>query len=185
MIIKLLENDNERQKMYGLVYDEYIKQGYILPNESSKFEHYQGIFDRNPNTDVFLVYENNDITGTISFTRDSWTHSIPSVIDFPKETDEQRLLTSNLANTWRLVTKEEYRSNLSFITILLKEIIKRAIVLGVECTLASINPKHVGCYINLLNMEMIGFTKKSEGLQNAPSVLMRSFTRDIPQRWLK
>lgn len=183
MNIRLLETELEREAMYRMVHDEYVKAGYIDQQPDGRFVHYDGLFDRIPQTDIFLAYDDTgDLVGTNSLTRDN-DIGIHTAIDFPKETMRERLTDRNLASSWRIVTKADCRSGGGVVSALIKATVQRADNLGVETCLFTFNPRHMCRYHIALNMEMIGFAEHVEGLHNAPAVLMRVYTREIPARW--
>jgi len=185
MIIALLETDEQRQQMYRLVHDEYVRAGYICPRDDRKFIHHDGLWDRLPQTDVFLAYDDNgELIGTNSITRDN-DFGIHTSVDFPAETMSERFTGKNLASSWRIVTREDCRKSSGTVAALIRASVQRCADMGIETVLFTFNPKHMCRYHIALNMEMIGFSKTTEGLRHAPSVLMRVYMKDIPARWFR
>lgn len=182
MLIRLLETEIEREQMYRLVHDEYFKAGYIESREDGRFVHYQGILDRIPQTDVFLAYNDEDeLIGTNSLTRDS-DNGIHTRLDFPLQTMRERGTGKNLASSWRIVARSD--SGFSVVSNLIKATVRRAVAIGVETCLFTFHPRHYCQYQRGLNLELIGFNEHTDGLRNAPAVLMRIVKKDIPERWL-
>ncbi len=184
MWIRLLETDAEREQVFRLVHDEYVREGYIQPQSDSRFVHHCGLWDRIPFTDVFIAHDDNgDLIGTNSLTRDN-EYGIHTLVDFPKETMRERLTGKVLASSWRIVTRNDCKAASGLVSALIRATVQRAKAIGVETCLFTFNPKHMCRYHIALNMEMIGFSEVTEGI-HAPSVLMRVATKDVPDRWFK
>jgi hypothetical protein len=185
LIIRELYTDDEREQMYRLVHDEYVGAGYIDPRPDKRFVHYKGLWDNISQTVTHLAYDDiGDLIGTNSLTRDSDT-GIHTGIDFPKETMRERLTGKSLASSWRIVTRSDQRNSAGLICALIRATIQTMVTRGVETSLFTFNPKHMCRYHLALNMEMIGFNESTQGLHGAPAVLMRAYTKDYPERWLR
>lgn len=183
MEIKLVKTKEELHEVYKLTYQEFLKKGYIDENEDKEFIHFHGILDNIPQTSVFIALEDNKVVGTNSITMDS-ENGIHTMVDFPKTTMRERLTGKVLASSWRIVVDHNYKH-----TLVIKKLIKATIDLGLskgtETCLFTFNPKHAFIYQKLLNAEIVEFTESTIGFHNAPAVLMRLDTKNIPSWWFK
>lgn len=181
MLVKLLETDEEREDVYKLVYKEYLKAGYITPREDERFVHYAGLLDKIPQTDVFVVYDSDKLVGTNSLTRDS-ENGMHVCADFPLQVMRERNTGKSLVASWRIVVDSSHRDK-DTVRQLIRACLYRGVALGVETWLYSFHPKHALAYMRFLNAEVIGFSESTDGLHNAPALLLRGYTKDIPKWW--
>lgn len=90
-----------------------------------------------------------------------------------------------MGGAWRLVTRHGYADERKVVMILIGEVIRKAMEMGVEVGLCAMNPRHTHCYERLLHMRAVGYCKNMKGLKNAPGVCMRADIDKIPDCWKK
>lgn len=151
----ILTTQRELNDVYSLVYQEYLREGYISRNKEEKYLNYNGILDNIPQTHVLGVYNNCTLIGTVSLTVDG------------------------TAKLWRLVTNKSP----TVLSLLFREVCRLIKQFEIESTFQVINPKHVEFYKSIANMEVVGELEPIKELNNAPAVLMVMHTCKIPARW--
>ena len=68
---------------------------------------------------------------------------------------------------------------------LIQETLKSELEAGVATCLFTFNPRHENIYRKLLNMRTVARRENTQGLSNAPAVLMRLDREAVPERWLE
>lgn len=185
ILVKEVENAEEMEEVYRMVHDVYLERGYIEEQPGGKLIHYPHL-DGIPETTVIIAIANGKVVGTNSFTLDS-PEGLPGEKDFKEECDIIRLEGRILGACWRLGTGNIYRNEKKIILSLIEKTAEVACIdKGVETTLFTLNPRHEKIYKRLLNMKTVARRRESvAGLSNAPAVLMRLDTEDIPEMWFK
>lgn len=124
-----IATQTDMSNVYKLTYQSYLKEGYCKKNDKEELIHYPHL-DNIEETTVIVVYEDENIVGTISLTLDG-INKLYIDEDFPEETESVRQecfeKNKNLGCLWRLATITD-KNNKAIICLLFNktiEIIKR------------------------------------------------------------
>jgi len=153
MQVKLLDRQDELDSVHSLVYQDFLRKGYIDSNPYQKYIH------QSSSTFIFLAKEDDTLLGTLSLTINKY---------------------DNLANIWRLATLSPSHK---VILQLFKETIRTIYLNDVKFSFLAVNPKDEKFYKKVVNAEVIGTIGALQEFNNAPALLMVMKTDTIPKRW--
>ncbi|OAG27979.1 N-acyl amino acid synthase FeeM domain-containing protein [Thermodesulfatator autotrophicus] len=168
--VKFASKRKEFLNVFSLVYDRYLKSGYIKPNEKKLFyTPYQAL----PDSRVCFAYNPSDkrILSTATIVIDSEL-GLPSDSIYKKEIDNLRSKGRKLAEISCLAAKHDihYRNGIFSIFRL---IYRYACQKGVTDFIISIRPKHKKFYEEILLFKQIGQEKPHKSYFNTLVVLER------------
>jgi hypothetical protein len=161
----------ELQEVYRLTHDCYVGSGYAAPHPSGLLLHYP-YFDHLSETTVFIALVDGKIAGSISITLDG-PNGFSIENEFKAECDAIRAEGRRVAAAWRLVVNESLRDRM-IVMDLIRGAVEHVLKNEVGTVLLSINPKHESIYNRCMNMERVTRNSQTQGLSNAPAVLMRA-----------
>ena len=167
--------------VYRLTHDCFLERGYCRPRPDGRLIHYPEL-DCIPETTVLIAVIDGEVVGTTSFTLDG-----PSGLnvdhDFQLACEEIRAERRSLAASWRLATKNSFRSQNDVVMALIKATTGMLLDSGTQTCLFTFNPRHERIYQRLLNMRTVARSGNARGLTTAPSVLMRCDCETVPDRF--
>jgi hypothetical protein len=185
IIVRRARSEQELQATWRLAHDIYVLEGYIQHQPDGMYHHYD-MYDKLPDTAVFVAIDDGRLVGTISICNESYAGT-PFEKDFPdlaKEMKEGcRLTNKRLAYVYRLLTLPEYRNHLDMITMMLHGAISYGCRAKVHIAVVIINPKHVLFYKRILGFHQL--TVGHTAAANAPGVVMQADTRHLYFKWQK
>ncbi len=183
VIIRPILGEHELDRVYQLTYDAYVERGYCEEHPSRRLIHYPHL-DRIPETTVLVAVVDGKIVGT-----NSWTLDGPNGLhvdkDFHAETRVVRSEGRRLAASWRIATSSCFRAERKVVMALIQQTCQGIVAANVDTSIFTFNPRHERIYQRLLNMKTIATSAGTNGLRNAPAVLMRLDLKDLPERWLQ
>lgn len=157
------------QEAFDLIKSVYLLEGYSFSeNDFLKY---------NQSRILFLLYENEDLLGTISLIEDKTTLAVPLAALYDEELQRIRLEyvsiyeVANFAIDKRNTKDPIGKKFLLGSKLLLEEAYKEAKKRSVDMLVIAINPKHVPFY-KLLGFEEFGPIKLYP-LVNAPAVALK------------
>ena len=177
--IRPLQHLNELRVVYQMTHEAYVKAGYFSEDASRLLIHYP-YFDHIPETTIFVALLHGKIAGSVSVTLDG-INGFTVDEDFKSECEAIRLEGKPTATVWRLVVEDSLRTRRTIVLSLINEVVQWLLKAKVSTALFSVNPKHVNVYKRMLNMEVVAEKTNTEGLNNAPSVLLRGDPLKIPR----
>jgi len=181
VIIRPVANDAEMMMVHRLTHDCYVSKGYAPPQPNGRLVHYPE-FDSLPSTTVFVAIQHGEVVGSISMTVDG-PDGLTVDKDFKEECDGMRQAGRRLAVAWRLVMKHSVNPSRRILMALIKETAARATRLGADTWLFTVNPRHESVYQRLLKMYTVARKEGTQGLSNAPAVLLRADHESLPEAW--
>ena len=137
---------------YGLVHDVFVRQGYILPDESGLRIR---AFEAAPETATFVAKVEGEVVGVITLVSDSPDLGLPSDGPFGAELDALRGPGRKVCEVTNQVMTDSYRSS-SLTTELMRCAFAHALAVGCTDFIGTVSPSHVGFY------ELLGFEGISE-----------------------
>jgi hypothetical protein len=167
--IKIAENLDEHQQAFRLVYQEYVKSGYI-PNPKPNGEIFS-IFNLFPETAVFIVKSYQTVISTLSQFYDSKSFGLPMDSLYHEELSELRKKGRRIAEIGALATQGDYRWQNLFM-YLCQIMYWFARYQRVNDLCITVNPKHVRFYKTIFLFEEFGPEKEYPKVA-APAVLLR------------
>jgi hypothetical protein len=170
-IVRPIRNTSELQEVYRLTHDCYVNSGYCKPHPTGMVVHYAP-YDHIAETTILVALLDGQIVGSVSITVDG-----PSGFtvdeDFNDECIAIRQEGKPVAVVWRLVVKKSEQPSRMVVVSLINEVVSRLRRFEINTALFSVNPKHENVYRRLLNMSVVARKSGSNGLENAPAVLLR------------
>jgi hypothetical protein len=177
-VVRPIQNLRELHQVYKLTHDNYVNLGYCDPHPSRMLIHYP-TFDHLPETTILVALDHGRIIGSVSVTRDG-----PSGFtidqDFPGAISKIREEGKPCASVWRMVVEESMKTRRAVVIRLMSELFHRMIDSQISNVLFAVNPKHVDVYQRMLQMNVVEKKLNSEGLNNAPAVLLRGNPNFLP-----
>jgi hypothetical protein len=157
----------ELSEAYRLVYDNFVKLGYILPN-SNKMR--LRLFEAMPDTATFVAKNNGKIIGVTSVVIDSADLGLPADKAFSPEIDMLRWEGRKICEGTNWIITPEFRRT-SVMTELMRCCFAYAIANGCTDLIADITPSHKSFY-ELMAFKMIGSERSSSSELDDPVVLV-------------
>jgi hypothetical protein len=157
------------QEAFDLIKSVYLLEGYSFSED--EFLKY------NQSRTLFLLYENENLLGTISLIEDKTTLAVPLALLYNEELQHIRLdylsiyEVANFAIDKRNTTDPMSKKFLLGSKLLLEEAYKEAKKLSADLLVIAINPKHIPFY-KLIGFEEFGPIKLYP-LVNAPAVALK------------
>lgn len=174
--IRPIRNAQELDAVYRLTHDNYVELGYAQPQPDGRLIHYPQ-FDHIAETMILVAVSEGQIIGSISVTIDG-PRGLPEDIDFRPECNRLRKEGHIVGAVWRLITHKSHRTNFRLVLKMMEEMMFKQIMAGTTSLVFVVNPRHQGAYHKLFKAKSVYSKVGTEGLSNAPGVLMRI---DLPE----
>ena len=152
---------------YRLVYDNFLKLGYILPNSSSMRIR---LFEAMPETATFVAKANGKIVGVTSVVIDTPELGLPADKAFKPEIDNLRRKGRIICEGTNWIITPEYRRT-PVMTELMRCCFAHAVANHCTDLLADITPTHKSFY-ELMDFKTIGSERSSSPDLDDPVVLV-------------
>lgn len=174
----------ERMAAYRLVYDHYMKAGFI---QSNPFRFRVTRHHLLPNTQVFLAFRDKKPICTVSLIADS-PLGLPMESIYHEEVAQSRdqgLYVGEVSALAGCTT--DFRSFLPIFVQLTRLMAQYARKQGMHQFLIAVHPKHAGFYERFMGFEQIGPVRDYPCVRNAPAVAccldFERIDRDRPKCW--
>jgi hypothetical protein len=174
----------ERLAAYRLVYDHYMKAGFI---QSNPFRFRVTRHHLLPTTQVFLALRDEEPICTVSLIADT-SLGLPMESIYHEEVAQSRdngLYVGEVSALAGCTT--DFRSFLPIFVQLTRLMAQYARKQGMHQFLIAVHPKHAGFYERFMGFEEIGPVREYPCVQNAPAVAccldFERIDRDRPKCW--
>ena len=174
----------DRMSAYRLVYEHYVKAGFIPPNPfRSRVSSYHLL----PATQVFLAVQNDQPICTVSLIADG-SAGLPMESIYHEEVAASRKKGLFVGEVSALAgCTSDFRSFLTIFVQLTRLMAQYARRQGMHQFLIAVHPKHAGFYERFMGFERIGPVREYPFVQNAPAVAccldFERIDRDRPKCW--
>lgn len=180
--IRPVRHSRELDEVHRITHDAYVERGYCAPRPCGKLVHYPAL-ERIPETAVLVALQSKTVMGTVSITLDG-ERGLNVDHDFRGPVQAVREEGRALGAVWRLATRRSLRGERRVVLGLIRAAVRQAFeVLELQSFLIVVNPRHESAYRRLLDMQVVARSRGTEGLENAPGVLMRCDLERCPARW--
>ena len=168
--IKVANTLEEREAVFNLAYQVYLKKGYIKENEN---EWLIQSYDTNSETIILIVQDRQkNIAGTITLVFDG-DSKLPAEKIYNNELKLLRSSGKKMVEISRLVISHEHRNSKEILVLLFNYLaIITHHVKNYHGIITQVNPRHKTYYKSLLRFDEIGGEKPCPIVQNAPAVLL-------------
>lgn len=184
VIVRPVRSGAELEEVYRITHDAFLERGYCSPQPNGQLIHYPKL-ENIPETTVLVALQEGQVMGTVSLTLDG-PHGLHVDTDFKATVDQVRAEGIKVGAAWRIATRHALRGERQVVMALIGEVVSYAFeVFDLDTFLCTFNPRHERIYGRLLGMRTIARNEVSEGLENAPAVLMRCDRANVPEKWLK
>jgi hypothetical protein len=180
VVVRPIADGTELDEVHRLTHDAYASKGYIDSNTDGRLIHYPQL-DHIPQTTVLVAVKNGIIVGTNSITLDG-PAGLPCEKDFLLQIMRERMAGSALCCSWRIITHPDVRDTFTVLYALIKETCKNIIQQKMNVCLMASHPNDALIYLKMLNAQVIGFSKDTTGLHNAPALLVRGDANSLPKQ---
>ncbi len=182
--VRTVRDDVELDVVYRMAHEAYLHQGYCAPTAPKRLNLYPSL-DGIEETRVWVLDFKGTIQASVSVTQDG-PKGLPMECGFGGLYAGVRLERRRLGAVWRMVKCSAAGAlpnpGLIMVTTALTDAFCNR---NLETFFCSVHPKHESFYRRVLKMRRVGFSRDSEGLQNAPAVLMRCDIESLPEKWLR
>lgn len=177
-IIKWAETTDELEKAFQLVYEEYLKLGYIQePNHSKIFFNIHNLL---PNSATLVMKCGENVISTLSRVRDDEHFGLPMDAVYRNELDRLREQGRQVCEFCALANSGAFRHRNLFM-YLFRSMYLNAIETGVNDICIMVNPRHVAFYRRILFFEDLG-PEKFYSRVGQPAVALRLNLDESGQR---
>jgi len=176
--IKIAETKNELEQAFSLIYQEYLKLGYIRETQPSKL--HISLYNILPETSVFVLKSSPTVISTLTQIYDNEYFGLPMDAIYQEELNALRDKGRKLVEVSALVVSRESRWCNHFM-YLLRVTLGYAISNNVDDICIMVNPKHVKFYKTILLFEELGREKYYPEV-GASAVALRLNLDDIEDR---
>lgn len=184
VIVRPVRSGVELEEVYRITHDAFVERNYCAPQPDGKLIHYPQL-ENIPETTVLVALQDGKVMGTVSLTLDG-PHGLHVDTDFKATVDQVRAEGIKVGASWRIATRQALRGERQVVMALIGEVVSYAFeIFDLDTFLCTFNPRHERIYGRLLGMRTIARNEASEGLENAPAVLMRCDRTSVPEKWLK
>ena len=168
--IKVANTLEEREAVFKLGYQIYLKKGFISENPQ---EWLIRSFDANPETLILIVQEKSkNVVGSVTLVFDGST-KLPAEKIYSEELKILKNQKERIAEISRLVIDPNYRNSKEILVLLFNYLyIYSYYVKNYTCLAIEVNPRHTNYYQELLHFRKIGTLKECPNVKNAPAMLM-------------
>ena len=179
---KIADEPEEIESAYHLVYDQYVRAGYIDDpcTNPMRLSPYHFL----PETTTFIGITDGLVAVTITLFQDTEL-GLPSDAMYQKELDELRNQGRKIVEVGALASAPDYRNGDQTIVMFANRIMHTYASkhLGVDDLVISINPKHESFYKYILLFEKIGELKQHNTYQNAPAIAYKLNLRTAEKQY--
>lgn len=179
---KIAENRHERNSLFRLVYDAYLRAGL---ERASAIRMRVTPYHLLPTTDAFVAKLRDEVISTLSLVVDA-DLGLPMELVFPDQVGERRERGLCLAEATCLADRRrDFRRALPVFAELCRLMVQTARVRGVDELLVAVHPRHVRFYQRFLAFEVISDLAEYPAVCNRPAVaLSLNFNRiDRERPW--
>ncbi len=186
MYIRKAVTREDFEAVWRLTHDAYVAQGYCAPQPEGMLKHYPHL-DTIQETSVLMAFDENDrLVGTNSLTIDN-PAGLHVDDDFKDMADQVRVeclrARKKMGASWRIVTDETVRDQISVMLDLVSETIDQGIRQCLDVLLFTFNPKHVRFYEQMLGLKVIAEPRFGRAVKGAPAILMRGGPTEMLKAW--
>lgn len=169
-IIKVANTQEEREAVFKLGYQEYLKKGFINENPQ---EWLIRNYDVDPETVTLIVKDKqNNIVGSVTLVFDLDT-KLPAEKIFKSDLNVLRRNNEKIVELSRLVIDPQHRNSKEILVLLFNYLyIYSYLVKKYTCLIIEVNPRHIVFYQELLHFNKVGAERACPSVQNAPAMLM-------------
>lgn len=169
-IIKIANTLEERESVFRLAYEVYLKKGFIKPNYS---EWLVQNYDAMKTTIILSVWDKNKkLAGSLTLIFDE-SMKLPAEKIYSNEIKELKMKGENLLEVSRLVVSQEFRNSKEILLLLFNYLMIYSFhVMKYTGMVIEVNPRHKEYYKSLLKFDEIGIEKACPSVENAPAVLL-------------
>lgn len=173
--IKIAETMDEWEQAFSLVYQEYLRMGFITEADSSQL--YCNIYHMLPTTRIFVFKSYISVIATLTQIFDSQPFGLPIDSLYHEELNALREQGRKLAELSTLASSRQ-NSRRNIFMYLFRAIFWLSIYSKVNDLCIMVNPRHVKFYKSILFFEDLG-EQKCYPKVNAPAVALRLNLDDI------
>lgn len=168
--IKMANTLEEREAVFRLGYQVYLKKGYIKSNAS---EWMVQNYDSHSETAILIVQDmQKNVVGSVTLVFDGGTR-LPAEKIYGNELNTLRKQNEKIVEISRFVIDPQYRNSKEILVLLFNYLyIYSYHVKGSSCLVIEVNPRHTAYYQELLHFKPIGTEKPCPSVQSAPAILM-------------
>lgn len=167
--IKIAETLDEWQQAFGVVYQEYLKSGYIKKPEPPFLQY--SLYNLLPKTCVFIFKSYLKVVSTLTYIPDTELFGLPMDALYNKELDALRSKGRKVVELGGLATESNKRWR-NLVIFLCKAMFHYAAFTNVNDLCIMVNPKHVRFYNMIFLFEPFGEEKFYKAV-GAPAVALR------------
>jgi hypothetical protein len=179
--IQVVTRVDQLEQVYRLTHDCYVAKEYASPQPNGLLLHYPE-FDVVPETTVLIATRQEEVVGSVSYTVRG-AEGLTVGHDFDVECKALENEGRTLGAIWRLVVAESCRGSRQVLMALISEAVRRLLMEGVTTCLLVVHPKHAKIYERMLQMRVVARKDGTDGLRNAPAVLLRCDRENLPPAW--
>lgn len=181
--ISYVQTQEERREVWKLTYEEFLRVGYIQPNDTGELSYFErwDVFN-NPYTKVIIIKEDDLLLSTVSFTEDS-PCLLPHDEIFYDLIQPYREIGLSLSASWRIVTR--YGTPAKVTGIIFNEIWKLYYNSETDICFCPFNPKHVTFYEKIFGMQILSESRGEHVLKNQPPSVLMSWPKESLDIWPK
>jgi hypothetical protein len=168
--IKLANSLEEREAVFRLAYQVYLKKGFVKENNNGWLVR---DFDFDDETAILVVKDKNKkIVGTVTLVFDGYS-KLPAQKLYGEELSSLRNAREKIVEISRLAIDPQYRNSKEILVLLINYLFIYAnLVQNYSCLAIEVNPRHKNYYKELLCFEEIGGEKPCPSVENAPAHLL-------------
>jgi len=174
-----ISNSQELFDVHRLTHDSCVAKGLIKSRPDGLWVPYPD-FDHIPQTTILVAAIENEVVGSISFTRDGGKGLIADTI-FKKTCSLIRTENRSMAEIWRLVLKPSFPERDKTAEALMETAAQSLIAEGSQTCLLSIYPEYIALCERLLNVVVLTGANSVRGLPSFQTVFMRSDLESLSQ----
>jgi len=175
MVFKWADTLNELEQAFSLVYEEYLRSGYITePNSSKVFFNFHNLL---PTSSTLVAKKENRVVATLSMVFDSEDFGLPADSLYSKELVPLRKQGRKICEICTLAISPEYRLG-KLIMPMFKSAYRRSLANSIDDICIMVNPKHSPFYQLILLFEQFGPERIYPRVE-APAVCLRVDVKDL------
>lgn len=168
--IKVANTLEEREAVFKLGYQVYLKKGFIGENSEKILVR---SYDANPSTLILMVQDKEkNVVGSVTLVFDG-SSRLPAEKIYGEELKILRKQNERIAEISRFVIDPRYRNSKEILVLLFNYLyIYSYYVKNYTCLAIEVNPRHTTYYQELLHFKTVGTLKECPNVKNAPAILM-------------
>ncbi len=178
MVFKWADTLNELEQAFSLVYEEYLRSGYITePNSSKVFFNFHNLL---PSSSTLVAKKENKVVATLSMVFDSEDFGLPADSLYRKELAPLRKRMRKLGEICTLAIAPEFRLG-NLIMPMFKSVYRRSLANSIDDLCIMVHPKHSSFYQLILLFEQLG-PERIYPRVGAPAVCLRGDVKSAAAR---